>query len=99
MDNGVEVKTPWLSLSGSGANVKFLLLVFLSVLLSITAYITYSHAEEQKQEQKQTVMELKETKQAIREMTYVLTLPQDKREKLRLDMPRSLRERINSRDE
>lgn len=95
----VNVKTPWLSLSGSGANVKFLLLVFISTLLSVTAYITYSHAEEQRSQEKQTVQELKETKQAIREMTYVLTLPQDKREKLRLDMPRSLRERINTRDE
>jgi hypothetical protein len=39
----------------------------------------------------------KRQEDAFREMTYVISLPQDKRDKLNLEMPDSLRKRIDAR--
>ena len=62
------------------------------VVLSVLSTILYFHM----QDERSVLVALKEVAKSTRELTYVITLPQDKREGLHMDMPESLRSRLKN---
>ncbi len=87
--DNLEVKLPFVSVIGSSRVMLPLLLV---VCLFVLGYLIEKHDAESKARQTTTMETISS---AQRETVYILSLPQEQREKLHLDMPESLRARIH----
>lgn len=83
--------------SATGKETVVLLLVCLC--FSGMAYLIWSHDANDREFQTKFVRAQQEMIEQQRAHTYVLTLPQDKREQLHLDMPDALRTRGRHRDD
>ena len=62
-------------------------------------YFLHQHEGKSAKASENTQAEVREVKEEIQSLTFVLTLSEEERKKLRLDMPSSLRARTRGRDQ
>lgn len=85
----IQAEGPFgLKISGTGPNTVLALLMVLC-FVAVAALVWMHHTDER--------ANVDELKNSVAEMVYVLSLPQDKREKLQLTMPDSLRRKVAAR--
>ncbi len=88
-DDGMTVRLPFASITGSS---KILVPILIIVGLVALGYLLEKHDADSKERQQRTMEVIHFGNQ---EMAYILTLSQEQRDKLHLDMPQSLRERAH----
>lgn len=85
-----------------GLKIKFrgydLVTVITVVSLALIAYFLVDHKSVSATNQEKVVEQLSKQEEALVTMIYVLTLPQEARDKLKLDMPESLRKKLRARE-
>lgn len=74
------------------------LITLVLCLICVSAVYAYSHIEASAAEHKEIVIEQRKQNEQLTEMVFILSLSQDKREKLGLEMPASLRRKLRDRD-
>lgn len=93
--DGVTITLPW------GMDIKIRGLSVISSLtfaaVCVIAYLLWDHRQQTSQEEIEMVSAMKNLTKSQLEMNYILTLNADQRQKLDLQMPDSLRERIRDR--
>lgn len=92
VEDELEVKTSFGSVKASGAQVVMVLVAVL--LCAILGYQAWVHDAAGKERSGNINKQISELKDAINEQTFILTLSPSDREKLRLDMPESLRRKL-----
>ncbi len=75
----------------SGPNTMIALLI--CICFAGIIFLGYLHHNENQAAQAQVSAHIQRIEEHFGETAYILTLPQDKREQLRLDMPESLRQK------
>jgi len=96
-DNRVTLEAPFVKAHFEGKHVsnllRFLIFLGIALILVLGYFLTLSVQTDHGQ----IKSGLESLSEAQRETTYVLSIPQEKREELRLTMPDSLRKRTNPR--
>jgi len=101
---GVELSLPW----GASIKIRGISMLLTLVLVAVVAVgvISYFHERETLSFEdgiRQILMDMNKQQKAMTdreaEMNYILTLPADKREKLNLEMPDSLRNKLRDHNE
>lgn len=86
-----------------GLKIKFrgydLVTIITIVALAFVVYILIDHKSLSSENQAKVVEKLTNQEEAMAAMIYILSLPQDKRDKLKLEMPDSLRKKMRDRDQ
>ncbi len=94
----LSVRGPFgLSAHASGPNTMIALLIV--VCFSGIVFLGWVHHNELQAAQAQTAAHIQRIEDHFGETAYILTLPQEKREQLRLDMPESLRQKTHRRNQ
>jgi len=107
--NTVELNTPIGKLKATSRDMITLLITVCLFVTAFCAYLIWDHAEATKRSESLVVVRIEEGFKAIqktqdqatsvqKELIYLMTLTPEKREKLRLDMPESLRNRARIDD-
>lgn len=65
--------------------------------LTLLGYITWQHTIDEKASKTEIVTTIKQMAESQEELAYIVSLTAAEREKLRLDMPSSLRKRLRDR--
>lgn len=92
VEESLEVKAPFGSVKVTGGQLVFVVLAVL--LAGILGYQGWIHDASGKERSQVINKQISDMKDAINEQTFILTLSPADREKLRLDMPESLRRKI-----
>lgn len=94
----VKVSGP-MGFSLEAAGTKAVAVVLALAATGLILWQLERHEAKSDQNHRETKESLRESKEAISEIVYVLTLPPEKREGLRLDMPDSLRRKARRADQ
>lgn len=74
-----------------------ILVVLLAIAVGVFGYMMIENKANAASEHNQIISSMKEQKEALGEMVFILSLSQEQREKLRIEMPISLRRKLNER--
>ena len=92
-EDSVDIKSPFGNIKVGGANTVLVLIVLLG--FAAIAYMIRDHDIRSNERNQEMIVSQNKIHSSMQDMTYVLTIPETERQRLRLSMPDGLRHRMN----
>lgn len=95
-ENSIEAEAGGVKVKATGERVATYVLV--SIIGAVFAWAALKHHDGTETNHREVQQNHREVKEALSEVTYVLSLSQERRERLRLEMPDSMRRKVRQGD-